>query len=313
MFVEKTDDNGYYRIPSIVTLSNGDLLACYECRKPTATDWGYIDIKIIKSVDDGQTWRTVKIITSGETMNNPVLTVCGEVVHLTYCKNYHDIYHLKSLDFGESFSDEKLIPITAMPYTVIAVGPGHGICHSGKIIMPIWFVNNLEDKFAHSPSKIATIYSSDGGETWTVGEVIGEDFLINPSECALAVTADNKVLISIRNENPEKLRAFAISENGFSGWQDLALNTSFIDPICQGSMVEFGDTVCHINCANTEKRRDLTVKIIDKNLTIQREIYVENFAGYSDIAVKDNKLFVLYENMFDDWKFNGLIFKKIDL
>lgn len=314
MFIEKTDKiNGYYRIPSIVTLKNGDLLACYECRKPTSTDWGHIDIKIIKSTDDGQSWRTVKVITSGETMNNPVLTVCGEVVHLVYCKNYQDIYHLKSLDGGETFSEEKSIVVTAMPYTVIAVGPGHGIYHNGNIIMPIWFVNNLEDKFAHHPSKIATIYSSDGGESWSIGEVIGENYLVNPSECALAITSDNKVLISIRNESDQKQRAFAFSKNGYSDWEELALNGAFPDPVCQGSMVNFGDTVYHINCANTEKRHNLTIKVLDRDLTILKEIYVADLAGYSDITVKDNNLFVLYESELGGWNFEGLILKIFDI
>ncbi len=246
-------------------------------------------------------------------MNNPTLTICDDAVHLVYCKNYHDVYHCKSLDGGESFSPEKPIIVTAMPYTVIAVGPGHGIYHNGNIIMPIWFVNNLEDRFANHPSKIATIYSSDGGESWLVGEVIGEDYLVNPSECALAITSDNKVLISIRNESDKKQRAFAFSKNGCSDWENLSLNSAFPDPVCQGSMVNFDDTVYHINCANTEKRHNLTIKLLDKNLFILREIYVADLAGYSDITVKNNKIFVLYESELGGWNFEGLVLKVIDL
>ena len=85
-------------------------------------------------------------------------------------------------------------------YNVAAVGPGHGIVHEGKMIVPIWFAQNKDDQLAHHPSIIATLYSTDG-EKWHLGELIGQKVLIDPSECALAVTADNKVLISIRNEN----------------------------------------------------------------------------------------------------------------
>ena len=314
MFIEKTDKiNGYYRIPSIVALKNGHLIACYECRKPTATDWGHIDIKIIKSTDGGNNWRTVKIITSGETMNNPVLTVCDEVLIFTYCKNYHDIYSMKSFDGGETFTEEKKIDVSNIDYTVIAVGPGHGIFHNGTIIMPIWFVNNIEDKLAHRPSKIATIYSTDGGDTWSVGEVIGEDLLVNPSECALAVTPDNKIIISIRNESDRKERAFAYSKNGYSNWVNLSYNSNFIDPICQGSMAYDNRYIYHINCCSQNARQNLTINVIDSNQNIIREILIDELAGYADIAIYNNELFILYEQTLPDWNFVGLNLEKIKL
>lgn len=65
---------------------NGTLIAYYECRRADS-DWADIDIKIIRSCDRGDNWETVDIIKSGSnTLNNPVMIVKDDTVHLLYCK-----------------------------------------------------------------------------------------------------------------------------------------------------------------------------------------------------------------------------------
>ncbi len=68
-------------------------------------------------------------------------------------------------------------------------------------------------------------------------------------------------------------------------------------------------TVYHINCANTEVREDLTVKVSRDGFEAFESLYVDKIAGYSDIAVKDGKLYILYEQR---WGSDGLHFKIID-
>ena len=83
MILEKLNGNyAVYRIPSLVVTESGSLLACYECRG-SQSDWSRIDIKIIRSTDKGESWQTVDIIPGdGHTLNNPMLTVDGDVIHL---------------------------------------------------------------------------------------------------------------------------------------------------------------------------------------------------------------------------------------
>ena len=303
-------NHSLYRIPGIVITEKGTLLAYYECRK-AASDWAEIDIKIIRSTDEGETWQTVTVVEGhGNTLNNPVMFVKGEEIHFLFLKNYKVLFHCVSTDDGKTFSapQEKSIDCDLF-YNVVAVGPGHGIVHDGNMIVPVWFAQNEENAKAHRPSVIATLYSADG-ETWHLGERIGEAALVNPSECALAITADQKVLISIRNENTCHQRAFALSDNGFSHWTDLHFDPRIPDPVCMGSMCHRDGVIYHINCSSASARENLTVKISKDGFASFEELFVDTPAGYSDIAIHNGKLFILYER---DCKKDGLYFKKITL
>lgn len=317
MLMEKAGKGQYMlcRIPGIVMTEDDTLLAYYECRD-TFSDWAQIDIKIIRSIDEGDTWKTSAIIPgNGDTLNNPVMFVKGQELHLLFLKNYKELYHCVSTDDGKTFS----VPVRKefscdFFYNVVAVGPGHGIVHNGRMIVPAWFAQNKEDPKAHGPSIIATLYSDDGS-SWKLGEVIGHDILKNPSECALAITKENKILISIRQENEEHLRAFALSENGVSNWSDVYFHPQIPDPVCMGSMCQENGTIYHINCDCANERENLTVKISDDCFNTFESIAVDNPAGYSDIAVKNGTLYILYERFSPYNSFNetdgGLYFKRI--
>ncbi len=312
MLIEKVDNGIYshYRIPGIVITEKGTLLAYYECRK-SYSDWAEIDIKIIRSTDEGATWQTVTVINGNKnTLNNPVMFVKGEELHLLFLKNYKVLFHCISVDDGKIFSEPREISVECdFFYNVIAVGPGHGIVHNDKMIVPVWFAQNKEDALAHHPSVIATLYSTDGIK-WHLGEFIGKDILINPSECALAVTADNKVLISIRNENSCHQRAFALSDDGLENWGEVYFNPQIPDPACMGSMCHKNKKIYHINCNSSTERENLTVKISDNCFKSFESIIVDTPAGYSDIAIKSDMLYIIYERD----RFSGeLYFKSIAL
>lgn len=312
MLIEKAPGEIYSqcRIPGIVSTEKGTLLAYYECRKANS-DWADIDIKVIRSTDEGQSWQTITVINGdGNTLNNPVMFVKGDELHFLFLKNYKNLFHCVSKDDGITFSkpEEKIIDCDIF-YNVVAVGPGHGIVHNEKMIIPIWFAQNKEIPKGHKPSIISTLYSTDG-EKWRLGEFIGKDVLVNPSECALAITADNKVFISIRNENECRQRAFALSDDGLTNWKQLHFNPQIPDPICMGSMCHDNEKIYHINCNSNTNRENLVVKISDDCFENLEDIFVDTPAGYSDIAIKDNTLYILYER---DCSNGGLYFKKIEL
>ena len=306
----------FYRIPGMVLTETGALVAYYECRND-ASDWAEIDIKVIRSEDGGDTWQVSKIV-NGEnnTLNNPVMIVDGSTIHFLYCKNYKELYYSKSLDDGKSFSSAENISYAfengGFFYNAAAIGPGHGIAHNGDLMIPVWFAYNGQDPKAHRPSFISTLYSSDHGKSWQLGERIDGDGLINPSECCLAVTEDDRVLISIRNENSQKRRAFAISDTGYSGWSKACFAENMSDPICQGSMTELDGEIFHINCVSENARAGLTVKKSRDLFKTFDEILVDCEGGYSDIAVRNGELCIIYER--DLWGPNGLIqYKKIKI
>lgn len=310
MLIEKVNNGEYSqcRIPGIVVTEKGTLLAYYECRR-TNDDWADIDIKVIRSTDEGTTWNTVTMIPGhGNTLNNPVMFVKDEELHFLFLRNYLELFHCVSTDDGMTFSEPQAIKICCnFFYNVIAVGPGHGIVHGGKMIVPVWFAQNKEDAKAHRPSIIATLYSTDG-EEWYIGQIIGDEMLVNPSECALAVTVDNQVLISIRNENDCRQRAFATSDTGIDGWSEVCFHSQISDPVCMGSMCYENGTVYHINCDSSTSRENLTVRISTDGFMHFESIFIDTPAGYSDIAVKNGILYILYER---DCAKGGLYFKRI--
>lgn len=298
MLIEKSNSlYRYCRIPGMVLSAEGTLICYYECRK-SVSDWADIDLKIIRSTDKGETWETVEIINSnGNTLNNPVMITAGDTIHFLYCKNYCRIFFRKSINDGISFSEpvdiSAVFENSGIFHNAFAIGPGHGICHSGNLIIPVWISQNRAEPFAHSPTFITTLYSRDSGNSWHLGEPIGKDFFVNPSECAIAVTNENTILLSVRNHG--KLRGFAESPDGFSRWSNIRLNENMPDPVCMGSMFSFGNSIYHINCASRDERENLTLKVSDDKFDSYESIFIDTPAGYSDIAVDSENIYILYE------------------
>ncbi|MBQ8407632.1 MAG: exo-alpha-sialidase [Clostridia bacterium] len=287
-----------FRIPGIVATDGGSLLRYCECRR-SGSDWADIDIKISRSEDFGNTWETVLLIKSGGcTLNNPVMLICGHKLIFLYCKNYKEIWKCVSTDDGKSFGDAIRVDFedhVDFFFNAVAVGPGHGIVHGQRLLIPIWFACNQQDAKAHRPSFISTLYSDDGGESWKLGERIFENELRNPSECALAITNEGEVLISIRHEGEIRTRALAKSADGISLWHDLRFEENLPDPICMGSMTDRNGVIYHSNCDSVSERRNLTVKVSNDLFKSCRSILVSELGGYSDIALLGDKLCVLYE------------------
>ena len=303
------------RIPGMILTQSGALVAYYECRGD-ASDWAEIDIKIIRSEDGGDSWQTIDVIKGeGSTLNNPVMIVDGDEIFLLYCKNYKELFLAKSVDDGKSFSASENISYAFEQgnffYNAAAIGPGHGIKQGGALIVPMWFANNESEPRAHAPSFISTLYSVNGGKTWQLGERIDSEELINPSECCLAAMPDGRVIISIRNENPKKMRAFAVSDTGYSGWSEVWFAENMPDPTCQGSMTELHGELYHINCASDSARIDLTVKKSRDLFKSFYEVYVDREGGYSDIAIRNGELCVIYES--DIWGKGLLKYKRIKM
>lgn len=299
MIVEKAfADYTDFRIPGIIITESGVLLRYCECRR-SLSDWADIDIKIDRSADMGKNWDTVLLLKSGgNTLNNPVMFVDGEQLVFLYCKNYKEIWKCVSTDDGKSFGKTERVNFESEVdffYNVVAVGPGHGIVHNGRLIVPIWFAYNREKEKSHHPSFISTFYSDDKGESWKVGEIIFRDKLRNPSECALAITAENEILISIRHEGEIRTRGLAKSQDGISAWKGLRFEENLTDPICMGSMTHCNGRIYHSNCDSATERKNLTVKISDDCFKTSHNIRISDMGGYSDIAIWGDKLFILYE------------------
>ena len=293
------------RIPGIVSLANGTLLLYYECR--AGGDWSAIDIGCQKSRDGGRSWSETEILVSGKgrnAMNNPVMIADGETVHFLYCENYKRLFCRRSDTGGETWSAPRELTgaIEAetedLPWTVLAVGPGHGIrTRAGRLLAPMWFALNPADLFAHHPSLVRCLFSDDGGGSWRLGESIGADMAEDYSECCVAELPDGSLILNIRNEAPRKQRKTARSADGGQSWSAPVFAPELPDPTCCAGLCRCGNALLFSNCANALNRRDLTVKRIE-NGRIAEALTISKEGGYSDICFSEtfNRAFVAFED-----------------
>ena len=62
IFTNGTDGYKCFRIPAILTASNGDLLAFAEGRVKGCNDYGDVEIVLRRSKDNGQTWSALEVV-----------------------------------------------------------------------------------------------------------------------------------------------------------------------------------------------------------------------------------------------------------
>ena len=62
VFVSGTEGHKSYRIPAIISLPNGNLLAFCEGRVNNSGDYGNINIVLKRSTDKGKTWGSLQTV-----------------------------------------------------------------------------------------------------------------------------------------------------------------------------------------------------------------------------------------------------------
>ncbi len=293
------------RIPCILTLQSGRVLACFEGRK-SASDWAKIDIIYCYSDDNGASFCSFKtaVAENNFTINNPCMVQdCNGTVHLMYCKNYAvpnkgGVFIKSSTDNGTTFGAERNITASFAPLnaSVIAIGPAHGIkAKDNTLVFTLWYVKATESKRekSHHPAHITTIYSKDNGVSWQLGEPIPTT-LQDPNETAICNHNDG-VLISAR---VHKLgyRATSFSPTGYNNWQPLLEDNTLPDPTCQGSLISDQNNTFFANCNSTKGRKNLTV--YKYNDGFHPTTLISKSGGYSDLTIANNKLIILYEQHF---------------
>ncbi len=290
-----------YRIPGIVALKNGTLAICYECRQNS--DWSVIDIGFRTSADRGKSWSRRRIAVSGKgrnAVNNPTLIADNDTLHMLYCENYKRVFHIFSDNYGETWSEPKEITEIFDDYywSCVAVGPGHGLSQSnGKLFANVWLAFNQADMFSHHPSVCGVICSDDHGKTWYLANVF-ENSLKDASEAALAELSDGSLLMNIRNENDEHLRAVTKSTNG-KDWSEPVFDNQLMDPICFGGMCNSKNGILFVNCNSKSARENLTFRMSTDDTKTWKTLIVDHSGGYADVCYNKitDSAFVLFETM----------------
>jgi len=307
IFVSGREGYHTYRIPAIVVPTKGTILAFCEGRRYSRADYGDIDIILRRSFDDGKSWQPMQVIADdgSNTMGNPspVIDRNTGTIWLLLCKNNIQVYVMKSLDDGATWSSPIEITrhVRREGWYWYATGPCHGIqLKNGRLVIPCDHQEGPRTPSINHYSHI--IYSDDHGFSWRLGGTVGPYM----DECTVVQRCDGSLYLNMRNYNPDhrNVRAYACSEDDGMTWSEIRFDETLIEPRCQASAVRFThesandrNRVFFSNPASHERAK-MTVRLSYdecQNWTISKMLHYGPSA-YSDLAVaSDMTICCLYE------------------
>ncbi|TBH72285.1 sialidase family protein [Aquirufa nivalisilvae] len=307
VFQSGQDTYASYRIPAIIKLPHGELLAFAEGRKGSAADFGNIDIVSKLSKDGGKTWSVIQKVVDFDSLQagNPAPVVDywdpeypqGRIFLFYNTGNNHEnlvrqgkglreVWYITSTDDGKTWSVPVNItksvhrPIQepykyAEDWRSYANTPGHAMqISSGRYRGRIYVAANHS---IGAPKADFTDYVSHGfftdnhGQSFQLSQSLG---LPGSNEATAAELSDNRLLLNARNQKGDvRTRIAAISSDGGNTWDKTYYETSLPDPVCEGSLLSIGyrqgkSVLAFSNAADQEKRNHLTLRIsFDEGLT----------------------------------------------
>ncbi|MBI2480906.1 MAG: exo-alpha-sialidase [Planctomycetia bacterium] len=245
-------EGGYhtFRIPSLLTTSQGTLLAFCEGRKDSRSDRGDINLLVRRSTDNGETWSAPQVIwdDSVNTCGNPCAVVdrdTGTVWLLSTWNRGSDaekdiikqtsadtrrVFVLSSSDDGRTWSRSREITtdVKQANWTWYATGPGCGIQiqhgpDKGRLVIPC---EHIEAGTEHYYSHV--IYSDDHGKTWQLG---GRTPQHQVNECEVVELSNGRLMLNMRNyDRSAKSRQVALSDDGGLTWRSQGFVSTLIEP-----------------------------------------------------------------------------------
>jgi sialidase-1 len=342
-YLFKSGSEGYhtFRIPAIITTSQGHVLAFAEGRKHGASDTGDIDIVMKRSLDGGQTWGGLQVLWDQDdnVCGNPAPVVdrtTGVIYLLTTwnlgedheseiilrkSKDTRRVFVMESKDEGASWSEPEEITssVKLENWTWYATGPCHGIQlekgqYQGRMIIPC---DHIEAESKKYYSHI--IYSDDHGKSWKVGGTTPQDQV---NECAVAELSDGTIMLNMRNyDRSQKTRKISLSVNAGKTWSDIFADTALIEPICQASLLQYSSTnhetrrLLFSNPAHESKRERMTLRLSynDGDSWPKSLVLFPGPSAYSDLVkLPDGTIGCLYEAGYDN-PYEGIVFQKVPL
>jgi hypothetical protein len=267
--VFRSGTEGYhtFRIPAIVSGTNGTLLAFAEGRKNSASDTGDIDLVLKRSFDRGLTWGPLQLVgdDGANTIGNPTPIVdlmTGKILLLTTRNDGkvtetqvrageakdRRVFIQESADCGATWSAPREITSETKRsnWRWYATGPVHGIqlargAHAGRLIAPCDHTTTNSAGWSACGSHL--LYSDDHGLSWLVGaDESPNNGTINPNECAAVELTDGRIYVLARNQNGRATGNRAIGYSGDAGKTfeaPFAINSSLVSPVVQGSLLRY--------------------------------------------------------------------------
>lgn len=275
VFISGTEGHKSYRIPAIILLPNGELLAFAEGRVHGAGDFGDINIVMKRSSDKGRTWSSLQYIAEFDTLQcgnpAPVVDLTDPLfpqgrIFLFYNtgnnhegevrkgKGYKQVWYKTSSDGGYSWGEPTDIteqvhrpnyPKANPAYNfsedwrTYANTPGHAMqLQTGKYKGRIYVAANHS---AGGPKADATdydahgFYTDDHGKTFHLGSSLN---VPGSNESIATEISGGKLMFNSRNQKGDiRARIIGISSNGGETWDTTYFDRNLPDPVCQASIL----------------------------------------------------------------------------
>ena len=291
-----------YRIPALVTATNGDLVVAIDERVPSCHDLrGSNDINIVirRSQNRGKSWSEIEKIVDfplGKSTSDPSMIVDQLTGEIFLFYNYmdlekeKDIYYLhviKSSDNGLSWSEAE--DITSQ----IAKAEWH---KDFKFITSGRGIQTTNGKLLHCMVNLDhglhLFGSDDHGKTWHL-----IDTPLKPgNESKVVELDDGRWMVNCRANGKGKRFVHTSSDQGKS-WSTRP-EPELIDPGCNGSIIRYTsieegnelNRLLFCNAKHKKGRENLTVRIsYDEGLSWSKgKCIYPGSAAYSTLTVLDN-------------------------
>ncbi len=279
VFVSGSDGYKTFRIPAIIGLSKGRLLAFCEGRVNGSGDFGNIDIVMKRSSDNGATWSKLQVVADYNDLQagNPAPVVDwsdpaypnGRIFLFYNTGNNHEgeilkgngikyCWYISSVDGGLTWSAPVDITLQVHrpnkplinaafsfkeDWRYYANTPGHAMQFaSGRYKGRIFVAANHS---AGEPQPAAGQYdahgyfSDDHGKTFTLGNSLK---LPGSNEAMAAEISNNRLMMNTRNQKGDiRARIVSISSDGGFSWDTTYFDQNLPDPVCQASILDIGN------------------------------------------------------------------------
>ena len=291
-----------YRIPSLVTTTNGTLIAAIDERNNSCGDlkWNRdINIVIRKSFDDGKTWTKIEKIVDyplGRSASDPSMIVDKKTNEIFLFFNYmdldnaKDIYRfmvIKSSDLGENWSEPVEITNNIIKKgwekDFMFITSGRGIqTKDGTLLHCLVNLNKGTHVFG----------SKDHGKSWFL-----IDTPISPGDESKIVELSNGNWLVNSRVNSNDSRYSHISKDNGQTWATYK-NKDLQDPGCNASLVNYDELLLFTNAFDSKYRKNLSLSISKdqgKTWAKNQTIYAGESAYSSITKLKNGDIGVFFE------------------